>query len=134
MRRIIFCPNESSIPEAEDIAKKTNLPINIGIFEQIEELDFDKEKTQVLEVPEIRSVVYKKECVNYFHQKIFYYNDFTLLKNKVFLIINDVKYQPILAENHKVYFLIFENILGNKKCNIVNNNNEILESFNYDVC
>ena len=134
MRRIIFCPNEFNMPEAEDIAKKTNLPINIGVFNGIEELDFDKEKTQVLEVPEIRYISYKKQCSNYFHQSISYYNDFFLLKNKVSLIINDIKYQPILAENHKVRFLIFENIIGNKKCNIIDNDNKILESFNYDVC
>ena len=134
MRRIIFCPNESNMSEAEDIAKKTNLPINIGVFDGIEELDFDKEKTQVLEIPEIRYIYYKQECANYFHQTISYYNDFSLLKNKVSLIIDNIKYQPVLAENHKVRFLIFENTLGNKKCNIVDNYNKILESFNYDVC
>jgi hypothetical protein len=134
MRRIIFCPNESNISEAEDIAKKTNLPINIGIFEQIEELDFDKKKTQVLEIPEIRYVSYKQQCANYFHQTISYYNDFSLLKNRVSLIIDNINYQPVLAENHKVRFLILENTLGNKKCNIVDINNKILESFNYDVC
>jgi hypothetical protein len=133
MRRIIFCPSEFDIPEAQGLAKKTNLPINIGIFEQIEELDFNKGQTQVLEIPEIRYISYKKECANYFHQTISYYNDFSLLKNKVYLIIDNIKHQPVLAENHKVRFLIFENTLGNKKCNIVDNENKILESFNYDV-
>jgi hypothetical protein len=134
MRRIVFCPSEFDFPEAEMLAKKTNLPINIGIFEQIKELDFDKKKTQVLEIPEIRYVSYKQQCANYFHQTISYYNDFSLLKNKVSLIIDNINYQPVLAENHKVRFLILENTLGNKKCNIVDINNKILESFNYDVC
>jgi hypothetical protein len=133
MRRVIFCPNESFLPEAEILSKKNNLPINIGLFEEIENLSFDQEKTQIIEVPEKNSLSYFQTCANNFHTNIWYENDFIALKNKTVLIIDNVEFQPVLAEKHKVHFLILEKTVGNKKCSIVSNS-EILESFNYDVC
>ena len=115
MRRVIFCPNESFLPEAEILSKKNNLPINIGLFEDIENLSFDQGKTQVLEVPEKNNLSYFQNCSNHFHTNIWYENDFTVLKNKVVLSIDDVEFQPVLAEKHKVHFLILEKTIGNKK-------------------
>jgi hypothetical protein len=133
MRRVIFCPNESLIPEAEILSKKNNLPINIGLFEEIEDLSFDQGKTQILEVPEKNNLFYFQTCANHFHTNIWYENDFIALKNQTVLNIDDVEFQPVLAEKHKVHFLILESIIGNKKCSIISNN-KIVESFNYDVC
>lgn len=133
MRRVIFCPNESLIPEAEILSKKNNLPINIGLFEEIENLSFDQEKTQILEVPEKNNLSYFQTCANNFHTNIWYENDFTTLKNQTVLVIDGVEIHPVLAEKHKIHFLILEKTTGNKKCSIISNN-KILESFNYDVC
>lgn len=133
MRRVIFCPNESLIEEAEILANKYNLPINIGLFEQIENLSFDQEITQILEVPEKNNLFYLQTCANHFHTNIWYENDFIILKNKVVLNIDNVEFKPVLAEKHRVHFLILEETTGNKKCSIISNN-KILESFDYDVC
>lgn len=133
MRRVIFCPNESCIPEAEILSQKNNLPINIGLFEEIEDLSFDQGKTQILEVPEKNILSYFQTCANHFHTNIWYENDFIELKNQTVLNIDNVEFQPVLAEKHKIHFLILEKTTGNKKCSIVSNN-KILESFNYDVC
>lgn len=132
MRRIIFCPSESRLSEAESLAKETRLPINIGIFEEIEELKFNQEKTQVLEVPELNNIFYNKKCKNNFHHCILYENDFFTLKDRIFLVINGIKHKPIVKEKHKSRFVIFENSIGNKECSIVLDD-KILESFNYDV-
>lgn len=132
MRRVIFCPDESFIPEAEILAKKNNLPISIGLFEEIKNLSFDQEKIQILEVPEKNNLFYFQTCSNHFHTNIWYENDFITLKNKIVLNIDNVEFQPVLAEKHKVHFLILEKEIGNKKCSIISNN-KILESFNYDV-
>lgn len=133
MRRVIFCPNESLLPEAETLSKKSNLPINIGLFEEIEDLSFDQGKVQILEVPEKNNLSYPQSCANHFHTNIWYENDFITLKNKTVLTIDNVEFQPVLAEKHKVHFLILEKATGNKECSIVANS-EILESFNYNVC
>lgn len=133
MRRVIFCPNESLLSEAEILSKKNNLPINIGLFEEIEDLSFDHGKIQILEVPEKNNLFYFQTCANHFHTNIWYENDFIELKNKTVLNIDDIEFKPVLAEKHKVHFLILEKTTGNKKCSIISNN-KILESFNYDVC
>lgn len=133
MRRVVFCPDESFIPEAEILSKKNNLPINIGLFEEIKDLSFNQEKTQILEVPEKNNLFYFQTCANNFHTNIWYENDFITLKNQIVLNIDNVEFKPVLAEKHKVHFLILEKTTGIKKCSIVSNN-KILESFSYDVC
>jgi hypothetical protein len=133
MRRVIFCPNESLIPEAEILSKKNNLPINIGLFDEIENLSFDHRKVQILEVPEKNNLSYFQTCANHFHTNIWYENDFIELKNQTVLNIDGVEFQPVLAEKHKIHFLILEKTTGNKKCSIISND-KVVESFNYDVC
>jgi hypothetical protein len=132
MRRIIFCPSEFDIPEASVIAKKTNLPINIGMFEQIEHIAFDKTKIQVIEVPEIKKLSYNKKVKKNFHQNVVYQNDFISLNKSIILKIDNIEYSPILCEKHKVNFLVLETVDGIKNCDIMQNNNK-LESFNYEV-
>lgn len=132
MRRIIFCPDESNISEASILAKENNLPINIGLFEGIENLNFDKSKVQVLEVPENNYVLYNENAKNHFHQVIVYENDFILFNKNILLKVDEIEYKPILCEKHKVRFLIFEKTNGIKNCNIIQNTN-ILESFSYNV-
>ncbi len=132
MRRIIFCPTEVDIPEASILAKDNNLPINIGLFEGIENLNFDKSKVQILEVPENNYTLYNENAKNNFHQVIIYENDFILFNKSISLKIDEIEYKPMLCEKHKVRFLIFEKTNGIKNCNIIQNNN-ILESFSYNV-
>jgi hypothetical protein len=132
MRRIIFCPDESNISQASILAKENNLPINIGLFEGIENLNFDKSKVQVLEVPENNYILYNENAKNHFHQVIVYENDFILFNKNILLKVDEIEYKPILCEKHKVRFLIFEKTNGIKNCNIIQNTN-ILESFTYNV-
>jgi hypothetical protein len=132
MRRIIFCPNESNIAEAQILAKDNNLPVNIGLFDGIKNLDFDRTKSQVLEVPENNYIFYNKNAKKHFHQVVSYENDFISFNKDILLEVNKVEYRPILCEKHKARFLILENLSGIKNCNIIQNNN-ILESFSYNV-
>jgi hypothetical protein len=132
MRRIIFCPSKADISEAQVYARDNNLPINIGIFEGIKDLDFDQTKVQVLEVPENNYILYNEKAKNNFHQVIIYENDFITLSRDILLQINEFEYKPMLCEKHKVKFLILEKLNGLKNCSIIQNNN-ILESFSYNV-
>lgn len=132
MRRIIFCPSKTDINEAQISARDNNLPINIGIFEGIKDLDFDQTKVQVLEVPENNYILYNERAKNNFHQVIVYENDFITFSQDILLQVNEFEYNPMLCEKHKVKFLILEKDNGLKNCSIIQNNS-ILESFSYNV-
>jgi hypothetical protein len=132
MRRIIFCPNKSNIAEAQILAKDNNLPVNIGLFEGIKDLDFDQTKVQILEVPENNYILYNERAKNNFHQVIVYENDFITFSQDILLQVNEFEYNPMLCEKHKVKFLILEKDNGLKNCSIIQNNS-ILESFSYNV-
>jgi hypothetical protein len=132
MRRVIYCPSDTYIDEASELAKKTGLPINIGIFESIESLNFDHNIVQVLEVPELRSLQYQINPNLFFHQKIDYINDYTVFNKAITLIINESIYKPIIVEKNRVTFSIYETIVGEKKCSIMNGY-EKLEEFQYNV-
>jgi hypothetical protein len=132
MRRVVYCPSEVMLEDASELAKQNGLPINIGIFEGIKNIEFDPNKVQVLEVPEHKFVVFLQNVKNNYHQNINYYNDYVKFDKLITLSINNKNYYPILIEKHKIKFIINELEIGNKYCNIIFNN-QILESFEYNV-
>lgn len=132
MRRIVFCPSESMIGEASLLAKKNNLPINVGDFDQSANLIFKRDIVQVLEIPEDRFVYFDQNVKCFFHQNIIYNNDFLTLNKNLILQINNINYFPIIMEKHKACFNLYETIVENKKCNLIQDD-QILESFEYYV-
>lgn len=132
MRRVIYCPAEKLLSEANDLAKNSQLPINVGEFEELVNLDFDRNIVQVLEVPEIKQTSYLKEVKNGFHQKINYLNDFVIFNKDFYILINNKKYFPIIIEKHKLKFVIEETQIGVKSAKIIGNK-ETIEEFEYNV-
>lgn len=132
MRRVIYCPTEEFLSEANDLAKNSKLPINVGEFEELVNLDFDRDIVQVLEVPEKKQTSYLKEVKNGFHQKINYLNDFVVFDKNFYILINDKKYFPIIIEKHKLKFVIEETENGIKSAKIIRNK-ETIEEFEYNV-
>jgi hypothetical protein len=132
MRRVIYCPAETLLSEANDLAKNSQLPINVGEFEELINLDFDRNIVQVLEVPETKQTSYLKEVKNGFHQKINYLNDFVVFNKNFYILINDKKYFPTIIEKHKLKFVIEETQVCIKNAKIIENK-ETIEEFEYNV-
>jgi|688.fasta_scaffold177091_4 hypothetical protein len=132
MRRVIYCPTEDRLPETNILVRSSRLPVNVGDFEQSIDLDFDRNIVQVLEIPEIRNVIYMKEIQNGFHQKITYFNDFIVFNQNFFILINNQKYFPAIVEKHKLKFVIEEKEIGIKNATIINSQEKI-EEFEYNV-
>jgi hypothetical protein len=132
MRRVIYCPTEALLSEANILAKNSQLPINVGEFEELVDLDFDRSIVQILEVPEIKQTSYLKEVKNGFHQKINCLNDFVVFNKDFYILIGNKKYFPTIIEKHKLKFVIQEKEIGIKSAKIINNNEKI-EEFEYNV-
>lgn len=132
MKRVIYCPTESHLPETKSLVKSSCLPVNIGDFEQSIDLDFDRNIVQVLEIPEIKDVIYMKKIRNNFHQQITYLNDFIVFNENFFISIDNEKHFPIIIEKHKLKFVIEEKTIGIKNAKIINGK-EAIEEFEYNV-
>lgn len=132
MRRVVFCPSEEFLEEAILLAKNNALQINVGISENIKNLNFNKDLVQVIKIPEIRDLVFEPNVDVFFHQRIDYLSDYVTFNKFTTLTINNNVYKPLIAEKHRVIFSIYETTIGKKNCYITNND-EILEEFEYSV-
>lgn len=132
MRRIIYCPDESMFSVAKEMAVETKLPINIGDFEEIYELVFDRRKVQILNVPEHRYFDFIPHVDIGLHQNVMYYNDFISIEKNIILCINGIDYLPSYEEKNKAKFTILEDSAGFKEC-IIKFDKENIGSFSYEV-
>lgn len=132
MKRVVFCPSEDLIEQASILAKKNNLPINIGLCEDIQNAKSSFNRVEIIEVPEFREFFYLQNIKQNFHQNIIYNNDFIIFNKNIELLINGNKYEPMLVEKHSARFSIYEPESGTRSCKIVVDGEE-LESFEYYV-
>lgn len=51
MQRVVYCPSADEVPNAEKIAAEYGIPIVIGACPAIDDIAFDKAKTQILLIP-----------------------------------------------------------------------------------
>lgn len=132
MKRVIFCPSADFIEQATTLAKKNNLPINIGMCKDIENAKSTFDKVEIIEVPEFKEFFYLQNVKQNFHQNIIYNNDFIVFNKNIKLLINNDEYEPLLVEKHSARFSIYEPESGTRSCKIVVDGEE-LESFEYYV-
>lgn len=132
MKRVVFCPSEDMIEEASILAKKNNLPINIGLCKDIEDAKSTFDKVEIIEVPEFKNFFYLQNVKQFFHQNIVYNNDYIIFNKNIKLVINSNLYEPILVEKHSARFCIYSPQIGKKSCKIIADSEE-LESFEYYV-
>lgn len=132
MKRVVFCPSEDLIDQASVLAKKNNLPINIGLCKDIENSKSSFDVVEIIEVPEFREFFYLQNVKQNFHQNITYNNDYITFNKNIQLLINNNQYEPVLVEKHRAKFSIYESESGTKSCKIATDGEE-LESFEYYV-
>ncbi len=109
MDRIIYCPNESMIQEAEELSAKYKRNILIGDNSNTKKLEFNRDKVQLLNIPRVDRVsVMHEKIVSGAHQSITYENEFFVLKNNTKLFVNSILIKSLYEEKHKVKFLFNE--------------------------
>lgn len=133
MRRYIYCPNDDSLDEATELAKKISIPILIGDNKDSKNIDFDRNSISVIKIPENRniSLLYDDVPVG-FHQSIKYTNEFKDLKNNTKMIINDTLISPLYEEMHVIKYNYLCNEIGQYSCTIIIDNKKE-EEFHFVV-
>lgn len=133
MQRLIYCPLNQGTEEADILAQQSGLPILIGDNSYTEQLDFDRNITQVLNIPEYKELRFLYDSINQgYHQVIYYLNEYAILKNNIELYINFKKISSIYEEKYKVKFIYYCDEPGIKNCEIKINNQKV-EEFSFVV-
>jgi hypothetical protein len=134
MYRVIFCPSEIFLEEANALANKMQLPILVGHNEDTKNIIFNDKVVSIIKVPQIRSLDILNESIEVgFHQVIKYVNEFVDLKNNTRLYVNNNLVKPVFEEKHKCNYSYYCDTIGSYSCDIFVREDK-LESFSFAVC
>jgi len=131
MRRVIYCPSETHLEEAISLAKNSHLPINVGSSEELNPLDFDREKVQIVLVPEFSNINYLKNVKKGFHQVVTFNNDFVTFTKNTNIFFEDRIIKPNILEKHHARFFFLCNNIGDFEAII--SDGEELEKVEFNV-
>jgi len=112
MRRVIYCPSESFLEEASSLARESHLPINIGSSQELDLLEFDREKVQIVLIPEINNISYLKNVAKGLHQIVVLNNDYISFTKDINIYFENKYIRPNILENHYVRFFFPCNTVG----------------------
>jgi hypothetical protein len=132
MKRVVYCPENHDVKEAEDLSRQTRLQIQVGESKNISNLEFDRTKVQVIEIPQINELYSLPTVQQNFHQIIMYVNEFLVLKNNIELKIDEELVKPIFEEKHRVKYAYFCSYDG-VKCGRFYFDNKIIREFDFVV-
>ena len=75
MQRVIYCPINGDMDEAEILSIQTQLPITIGKSKSMNDIIFDEKSVQLLFVPTTRTCSFEETVKLNFIQCIYFTND-----------------------------------------------------------
>jgi hypothetical protein len=100
------------LEEASSLAKDSHLSINVGSSEELDLLDFDREKVQIILVPEFNNINYLQSVKKGFHQVVAFNNDFITFTKDLNIVFEDNTIRPNVLENHHARFFFLCNNVG----------------------
>ena len=113
MDKIVYCPSESLMQEAEELSLKYKRNIIVGENRFTQKMIFDRNKVQFLNIPRVDCISILHEEVPFgLHQSIIYENEFFILKNNTKLIVNGILIKSLYEEKHKIKFIFNEYKMG----------------------
>lgn len=108
MYRVVFCPSDETMHEAEELARKVQLPILLGRNERLSDVEFDDSVVSVVSVPVDRYAVYQELVPEVgAPQVVVYVDDYEDLTEAVLRVDHDgltELHNPIEQEKHMVRF------------------------------
>lgn len=112
MDRIVFCPDESMLEEAEKLSRSWMLPIQNGHSPRTESMDFDSSRVALVSIPVEKYVDYNSEIATSELFVFIFVDDFQSCKEINFSLIevdnNDFivrivgDFTPEIVEEHRV--------------------------------
>jgi len=117
MQRVIYCPVNGDMEQAETLSLQTKLPITIGKSKSMNDLTFDEESVQLLFIPTTHTCFFEEIVKLNFIQCIYYTNDWVTFSKTDYCIMsngltNQDKVLPIIHEEHHLRFLYRPQLTG----------------------
>ena len=132
MQRVIYCPVNGDMKQAESLSLQTQLPITIGKSKSMNDIIFDEKSVQLLFIPTIKTCFFEETVKLNFIQCIYHTNDWvTFSKDDYCIMSNDSTNQdtvfPIISEEHHLRFLYRPQLIGKHIFKIYSKNICVLE-------
>lgn len=129
MERVVYSPTLEELPEAEKIAKQTMLPILVGDSINTENLEFDRKKVQVLEVPRVKEMHVSGNSIRSgLHQTVFLFDEFCGENiSQYSATYNGENILPMYIEKYKIKWSFFCSGIGESSVSIFFNNEKVEE-------
>jgi len=132
VRRVIYCPVNGDMEQAESLSLRTKLPITIGKSKSMNDITFDEDSVQLLFVPTINICSFEEKVKLNFIQCIYYTNDWIVFsKNDYCIMSNDSTNQdkvlPIIHEEHHLRFLYRPQLIGEHTFKIYSKDECVIE-------
>ena len=117
MQRVIYCPINGDMEQAESLSLQTKLPITIGKSKSMNGITFDEESVQLLFIPTTNRCYFEEIVKVNFIQCIYYTNDWIALNKDDYCIMSNNsiiqdKVFPIIHEEHHLRFLYRPQLTG----------------------
>lgn len=117
MSRLVYCPSENCLEEAEKLAKELKLPILIGDSSQTVNLNFDRTKVQIINTNLLIAFeTYTKAVVHKAHSvSCTFFEDFDIKNLSCIYTSEDgtvVEGTPVLVEKRYVKYIARLPLLG----------------------
>lgn len=100
MQRLIFCPNNEMLEEAEEISKKNRLPIVVGENYYTLQVKFDRSIVSTICIPEKKDLLFNEVVQAGMHQ-IIVYNDEFVTSDQISIEIEALDTFVIYKEKYK---------------------------------
>ena len=134
MYRVVFCPDEGRMEEAETMAKDSSLPILVGRNGRLEGVEFDDSTVSVIEVPVERKLVYAENLPRPgFSERIECHDDFIDMSGGAKLVVvrpdgrSVDDFPPTVLEKHLAVFAFRAMVAGEHSFFVVVNGERVAE-------
>ena len=128
MQRVVYCPTEDNLEEAQIIAKSGSMPIQIGDSQKTQNLEFDRTSVSILLIPSIFTLTFKNKVKVGIATRISLYDEWNsytgtdismAVKSDVFGTTHTE--QPLYTEINSVVFIARFKEIGSNTFTILNN-------------
>jgi hypothetical protein len=128
LQRVVYCPSEGSLEEAQTVAKSGNIPIQIGDSQKTQDLEFDRNSVSILLIPNNFSLTFNNKVKLGVATRISVYDEWHSYTNTpVSMVVqSDVVgttyiEHPLYTEINSAVFVVRFKEIGNNTFTIMNN-------------
>jgi hypothetical protein len=129
LQRVIYCPSEENLEEAQILAKTGNIPIQIGDSQKTQDLEFDRNSVSILLIPAIFSLTFNNKVKLGVATRISLYDEWNSYTGKdVSMVVRsdvfDTRHteRPLYTEINSAVFVVRFKEIGSNTFTIFNNN------------